>query len=86
MLIFKSLSIVLRKFDLREYRKVSSYQNKLRPWIRKNRSSLDVAFSILSDIECKKCGNQWLLTKVFTSHQKELIKILQLPVNFIDHK
>ena len=25
MLIFKSLSIVLRKFDLREYRKVSSY-------------------------------------------------------------
>lgn len=70
------LSLILHK----------SLQNKLRPWIRKNRSSLDVAFSILSDIECKKCGNQWLLTKVFTSHQKELIKLLQLPVNFLDHK
>ncbi len=49
-----------------------------------NRIGLDSAISRLCDIECRKVNNTWILSKALTKQQKELVKILNLPVNYLD--
>lgn len=63
-----------------------NFSNKLREWILKKRLNLDVALEMLCDIECRKCKSDWILTKAFTAQQKELVKILNLPVNYLCKK
>lgn len=60
-----------------------TFSKKLREWVLQKRLSLDVALEMLCDIECRKSKSDWILTKAFTAQQKDLIKILDLPVNYL---
>ena len=59
-----------------------SFADKLHQWLLQNGLSLDVALEMLCDTECREGKSGWFLTKDFTARQKELIKILDLPVNY----
>lgn len=60
-----------------------TFSNRLKEWIQSKRLSLNAALEMLCDIECRKSGSQWLLTKAFTAQQKDLIKRLNIPVNYL---
>ena len=62
-------------------RKVLS--NKLSKWLLKKRISLNAAIDMLCDIECRKHQSIWLLSRPCTALQVELIKILDLSVNYL---
>lgn len=53
-------------------------------FIKEKRTSLDTYFIALSDIECYKKSNHWMLSKSLTRHQKELITILNLDINTLE--
>lgn len=63
-----------------------TFSKKLKEWVLQKRLSLDVALEMLCDIECRKSKSDWILTKAFTAQQKDLIKILDLPVNYLCEK
>lgn len=60
-----------------------AFSTKLSQWVRQKRISLNVALEMLCDIECRKSKLSWVLTKAFTAQQKALIKLLDLPVNYL---
>lgn len=66
------LGLILRRF----------FDHKLHQWLLQEGLSLDVALEMLCDTECREGKSGWFLTKAFTGQQKELIKILDLPVNY----
>lgn len=57
---------------------------KLRDWIRKNRYSLIGCIHQLKNIQCRKFGQNWVLSKALTKKQKEIVEILKLPIHTID--
>lgn len=61
-------------------------RNKLHAWIKQHRLSLDVAIRMLEDVICQKRGDRWLLIKAFTKQQKEIIKLLNMHVDFLAEK
>lgn len=58
--------------------------NKLKSWIKTNKSSVLAVIHQLENIECVKRADYWLLDKALTRVQKELIKILEIPIRQID--
>lgn len=61
-----------------------SLDNKLRSYLTKTRIGLDSAISRLSDITCIKKDHNWMLKSALTKQQKELISVLNLPINYLD--
>ena len=57
---------------------------KLRDWVRKNRYSLIGCIHQLKNIQCRKTGQNWILSKALTKKQKEISEILKLPVHSLD--
>lgn len=60
----------------------TSLFNTLRPWISKSKTSLKDAFAELSLIKCRKQGERWILRKAVTKNQKELARMLGLPLDY----
>ena len=65
MLFFKSVSIVLRKFDLREYRIVSSYDN-----------SMYMTFKDLDTLECIRHGDVIIPTTNILKRHEALFNMM----------
>ncbi len=60
--------------------------NRLKSWIKTNKSSVLAVIHQLENIECVKRGDCWLMDKALTRVQKELIKLLEIPIRQIDIK
>lgn len=56
------------------------FMNKLNSWIKKKRTNLNLALEMLCDIECRKSESSWWLSKSLTAQQKDMVKILDLPI------
>ena len=59
---------------------------KLKDWIRKNNYSLLGCIHQLKNIQCKKYRSNWIPNKALTPKQKEIVKILELPIHTIKNK
>ena len=57
---------------------------RLCDWIRKNRYSLIGCIHQLKNIQCRKAGENWILSKALTKKQKEISEILKLPIHAFD--
>lgn len=57
--------------------------NKLKSWIRDNRSSLRAAFAELAELKCRKNGERWILKEALTKPQKEIASALGLPLDYL---
>lgn len=67
------LSLILRRH----------FSGRLKHWLLQKDLSLSAALEMLCDTECQKHKSDWILTRAFTARQKELIKVLDLPVNYL---
>ena len=61
----------------------TEFKKRLLPWLKTNKKSLKDAIAILLDMQFYYRDRQWLLTKSLTKQQKEIAKILELPLNFL---
>lgn len=57
---------------------------KVEKWIEKNRSSVRAVIDMLADIEVRRFQDQWILEKALTKQQKELVKLLDLPIQRLE--
>lgn len=59
------------------------FKNNTRNWIKQNKSSMKAVFDMLAGIRCYKNKDKWYMRQAFVKGQKELIKILDLPVDYL---